>query len=71
MKVIAIDRGHDGLQVREVGDVFDMPDDCMTPEDQKLTVMTPAGEVEKIVKGQPPTWFKPYKEPKKGQSDLV
>lgn len=58
MRVVAIERGFDNLVVREVGDVFDMPDDVFELRPKRDE------------KGQPipgqfydaPSWFEPADE---------
>lgn len=60
VRVVATGRGHDGVQVREAGDEFDMPESSLTAEapllDEKgKKVFDGNGKPEMVSKA--PSWF--------------
>lgn len=65
VRVVATGRGHDGIQIREPGDEFDMPESILS---HKVALTDEKGKPTGEFEVRKPSWFKAKKDP--AASDL-
>lgn len=59
VKCVATGRGHDGIQIREPGDKFEMPESVVS---HKVALTDEKGKPTGEYEVRKPSWFKPEKE---------
>jgi len=59
VRVVATERGHDGIQVREPGEEFDMPENVLT---HKIALTDEKGKPTGDYEVRKASWFKAKKE---------